>query len=95
MFVVTALGMLVSCATTMQAVGEAMVVQRIFEAQGTKSELYRYAYEWMAKSFGGFNDKDIDEKIIAEGIIAGRGIIEQTIGLLGLHSLNFWYILTV
>ena len=90
-FVVMILGMLVSCATTMQAVGESMIVQRIIEVQGTKSELYRLANEWMAKSFVDsseviqYRDKD-------EGIIVGRGITKQPIGLI---TFNFWYSLTV
>jgi hypothetical protein len=75
----------------MQAVNKPMIIQRVIDAQGSQSELYRLANEWMAKTF-------VDSKEVIqyqdknEGVIVGRGVTESKIGL---ANFDFWDSLTI
>jgi len=77
----------VGCATTPQAVGEPMLVQRVIEAGGTQDDLYRMANEWMAKTFVASSEV-IQYQDKEEGVIVGRGLTDQKFGW---ATADIWY----
>lgn len=80
------------CATSTQAVGQSMKVQRVIEAQGSQDELYRLANEWMAKTFVESSEV-IQYQDKEEGIIVGKGLTKHKYG--GISTWNIWYTMTI